>query len=70
MDGMTLRTYEIIKLVEMTIPHRVRAADARAANNEATKRIARTCESIVRVRPTLAFGDVVTDYVPAVDPSP
>lgn len=65
---MTQHTYEILQLVEMTIKHRVRAANAEAANAEATQRTARTCMSIGRRRANLTFGDIQVDFVPAVDP--
>lgn len=65
---MTQHTYEILQLVEMTITHRLRAADAQAANAEATRRTARTCLSIGRGRSNLTFGDIRVDFVPAVDP--
>lgn len=65
---MTQHTYEILQLVELTITHRVRAANAQEANAEATQRTARTCMSIGRGRANLTFGDIQVDFVPAVDP--
>lgn len=60
--------YEITQLVEMTVSHTVSAPDAETANRVASERTLRLCGSLSNRRRGLAFGDVVDDYVPAMEP--
>ena len=64
-----MATYEVTQLVEMTITHRVRAANSDEANDIATKRTGEYCQRISKRYSfaKLNFGDIVDDYIPAQD---
>jgi hypothetical protein len=62
-----VKTYEVTQLVEMMITHKVRAKDAAEANDMASERSHRLCNSIAKRFRKVGFGDIQDDYVPARD---
>jgi hypothetical protein len=51
----------------MMITHKVRAKDAAEANDMASERSHRLCNSIAKRFRKVGFGDIQDDYVPARD---
>lgn len=62
-----MKTYKVTQVVEMMVTHKIRAANADAANHEAGERTHRACAALLRYRKNLNFGDINDDYLPARD---
>lgn len=62
-----MKTYEITQVVEMSVKWKVRAKSADEANEIATARTERLCNSIGARRKHVNFGDITDDYIPARD---